>query len=56
MPLMMAPSDAFQMEEMIALPPEEQEERNISLGGPEATQRLVDMILSFQTRNFHALW
>jgi len=53
---MMAPSGDFQMEDMMAMSPEEQEKQNMTLGGPEATQRLIDMLLDFQKRGFHKIW
>jgi len=56
LPLMMAPSGDFQMEDMMSMTLEEQEEQNKNLGGPEATQRLVDLILYFQKRGFHKNW
>ncbi|XP_059470316.1 uncharacterized protein LOC132193576 [Neocloeon triangulifer] len=56
LPLMMAPSGAFQMEDMMEMTPEEQEEQNKNLGGPEATERLVNMLIDFQKRGFHKCW
>jgi Ecdysteroid kinase-like family len=56
LPLMMAPSGDFQMEDMMDMSPEEQQKQNMTLGGPEATQRLVDMLIDFQKRAFHKIW
>ncbi|CAB3365145.1 Hypothetical predicted protein [Cloeon dipterum] len=56
LPLMMAPKEDFHMEAMIELSPEEQEQQNMNLGGPEATERLVNVILDFQKRRFHDHW